>query len=230
MLALMASQEYERIVSMLANPEQREQGLLELSKSRLRTAASMAAPFLADRDAEVRQAAMECLLERGSRRYADRVARRLTDRDEIVRVTALECLASWKASAHWRKLTAMLRDPAPLVRGYAAWTLKELGATEAVPKLEKRVGRERNGVAKAGLYESLAVMTGEPRYIGRLCKLLTHNDDRTRAFAANSVVGVANANPGARPRLRAALSEALLREKNAGTREVLQQNLKLLPR
>ncbi len=124
----------------------------------------------------------------------------------------------------------MLRDPAPLVRRYAAWALKELGAAEAVPKLEKRVGRERNGVAKAGLYECLAVMTRESKYTKRLCRLLTHGDHQVRAFAANSILGVANANPRVRPELRAALSEALLVEKGAGIREVLRKNIEMLPR
>ena len=225
----MASEEYERVLAGLADPDTRFSTLADLQDSELRNAAAIAAPFLRDEDPEVRFFAVECLLARGGKRYANRVRPLLRDHDHLVRVSAVECVARWLIRDAWRRVLRLVRDRDDLVRGYAVWTLKELGAVEAVSKLRNRLGRERNVEVKAALLEALAVLDDDDKCARRLETLLKHTDKNVRDRAANCLVGVADyRKPEQFRRLRCSLQEAVLAERDKGVRLRLRQNLEML--
>lgn len=120
----------------------------------------------------------------------------------------------------------MLGGRSGLVRAYSAWALGRLGAQDARQALAKRLTKERDPTARAGLLESLVVLAGERTHFKALLALLGHPDYRVRCFTANSLVGVATSQ-----RLREveqALRAALERERTVAGREALRENLDVL--
>lgn len=223
---LTRSRDQLKIEALLSNPRRREDGLRQLAASSLRNAASIAATFLNDRDEFVRNAALECLRERGSRRYAIPVSEHLGDSAEIVRTSAIECLVAWGFRAATPQIAGLLLDRSPLVRAYAAWALGRLRARRAVVLLESRLRSERRKLARAGALEALAVLTRRDQYINELLTLLLDPDHAVRCFVANSLVGTVTSKT--KPRIISALREALSREATVAAKEAFRKNLAML--
>ena len=116
-----------------------------------------------------------------------------------------------------------------MVRSYAAWVLKELGAAGAIPKLRSRLGRERDPRVKASLLEALAVLDDDDKCARRLESLLEHLDGNVRGDAANCLIGVADLSRRAQwDRIRRSLEKAVLAEPNQVVKRRLRQNLEIL--
>jgi HEAT repeat protein len=221
--------EYDRLLAALASPETRYEALADLAESSLRNAAAIAAPFLRDEDPEVRYFAAECVLARGNASYAERMLPLLRDPDATVRVVAVECMARWRVHAAWRRVLRLIRDREPLVRGYAAWALMDLGAVEALPKLRRRLPRERSPEVKIWILGTLAALDDDDACAERVEKLLRHADENVRDSAANCLVGVADlAKPAQLRRFIRSLQEAILAETEAGVRARMRKNLERL--
>lgn len=215
-----------QVAALLDDPRTREDGLRLLEGSSIRNAASIAAKYIHDSDEFVRNTALECLRVRGDRRYAERVADCLSDKAEIVVVTAIECLVAWGARSLCARLVPLLDARSALVRAYSAWALGMFYTHEAETTLTRRLEVERDPIARAGILESLVRLTRNRTYLERLLRLLSHKNHAVRAFAANSLTGVATARTA--HLIRAALRDALDREDTLAGREALEKNLALL--
>jgi hypothetical protein len=117
-----------------------------------------------------------------------------------------------------------LEDRSALVRAYAAWGLGELRAKRFEDRLLSRLRRERQDIAKSGIYEALYALTQDLEFAeGVVSILLNSGDHRARAFASNSLVGIADART---TRMAVtALTEAIRSEKAPGIRKTLKGNL-----
>jgi HEAT repeat protein len=212
-----------RVERLLGAPETREDGLRLLADSSIRTAASLAAKHLQDSDEFVRNAALECLKERGGRRYADHVAECLRDKAEVVRITAIECLVAWGVRSLWPRLVKLLSDRSPLVRAYSAWALGQCRSRGAKGALTRRLKIERNPTARAGILEALVMLTRDRYYLEALLRSLSHKDYSVRCFAANSLVGVTTRKTI--KEVEGALRGALEQESTVAGREAIENSL-----
>jgi hypothetical protein len=130
-------------------------------------------------------------------------------------------------SSSARSLERALDDDAEVVRGYAGWALGRVGEVpSSTDKLRARLGAERSGVVSAGMLEGLYRLVKDEDDLEQLLAHLRSSDGETRAFASNSVLGVAS------PENVAMLSEALRRaadiERYPAIRQVLEANLATL--
>jgi HEAT repeat protein len=215
------------ITTRLRNPDEREAALRELTNSKLRDAASIAAGYLDDEDKFVRLYGLECLLRRGSRRYADRATAALRDSYDMVRVTAIQCLVAWRCRNRSSALRRLLRDRSPMVRAYAAWGLGSFRDRKSVPEIELGLSRERRDISKAGMLEALYLLTKRREFAHRLVGVLHDSGDhQARSFAANSLLGISDEYT--RELAVAALERAVRAEPAKGVREVIRANLREL--
>jgi HEAT repeat protein len=207
----------------IKSPASREAALREISQSRMRGAAGIAARYTKDRNQFVRSAALDVLKKSGGKAYSALAIDRLRDRAPGVRVCAIECLVEWRAGESIPDISSHISDRSPLVRAYAYWALGRLGARSLIGRLRERRALEKHGGAKAGLLEALVALGADDGAFEELTTLLKHDDYRVRCFAAESLLGVAR---GSRRRpVVTSLRDGLARERTVAAREVFTRSL-----
>lgn len=177
-----------------------------------RRASVVAARFVADESREVRVRAFESLSEHGEKRWSQLALRALDDSEGTVVATALECLVNWNVRRAARVIVPLLDHPDELTRSYAAWAIGKLGGADQIPVLRRHFRRVRDEVEGSALAEALFMLSRNTRYLDHLLRQLGSKRPQTRAFTANSLVGVANEKNFAR--VICALAHALQAEKS----------------
>ena len=193
----------------------RERALSTLPKGAAST--PVVVRLLRDPDPFVRDAALERLQGWDARRSLPLIVPSLRDPYEIARVTALECVASWGGLTHRRFVRPLLTDRSPLVRGYAAWALGELGGAGLQKELQQRFKLERHHLPRAALHEVLFRLTRDVRHLEALLRGLSSVNHRVACFAARSLSNCLTVDNSVA--VTAALKKAHKCDKRLGVRE-----------
>lgn len=177
---------------LLRSPRRRADVLAELRDCGGVNGTALASQYARDPDRETRMRAFEVLLKWGSDKYTDQAIRALRDEEDTVVATALQCLAEWSASQAVPAIGNLLKGESELSSAYAAWALGQLGARRFLPRLRRLVAHGSSTVVRTAAAEACAMLTAEPQFTRFILLQLSAPDPETRAFASNSLVGIAN--------------------------------------
>lgn len=176
---------------------------------------------LGARDPLLRGAAVAAVGRLREVKLSSHVRRMLSDRNKLVRVEALETLRDLGVVDACREIEDRLRnDSSGLVRGYAADTLAELCPQYPAGLLKERAACETIPWARAAILLALC-RSGQAEYLPAVLRSLRSQNYRIRCLVANGLEPLTDAEN--RPRIRAALLDALDREDSGTAREALQQ-------
>jgi len=184
----------KKIKLLLSSSKNREDGLELLKVSGYRNAASLASKYLDDGDSFVRQLAIECISERGGKRYGEQVANKLYDNEELVRIAAIEYLVENKVRK-CDEISKLLKDDSDLVRAYSGWALGMFHYVRALEEIKNIFKNEKDDLARSGLAEGLFYLTKDESYFQTLLDLFHTNYGEERNFIMNSLTGVAISSP-----------------------------------
>lgn len=140
---------------------------------------------LENRANEVRQLAVQTLVEIGDLRAVEPLLRSLNDWDPVVRATVVHGLAKlWKPAVE--PLTGLLKDWNHQVRSAAAQVLGQIGDRSAVPLLVHALG-DKEAEVRGSAAEALSKIGGEEtaRYV---VTALDAEDPRTREAAHHALL------------------------------------------
>lgn len=181
-----------------------------------------------DDDYEIRIAALACIGAVGSVASQSLVRGSLKDSEPLVRITAVEALVELGHPDEQTiySIQALLADERESVRAYAGWALGRIADSNVAHTMAAHLPNESSDVAKAGILEGLYKITNNEYYLNDLKHLVRSIDPEARAFASNSLVGVASrANVSA---LIRCLVDAVSSEVSPAIRSVMDGNLRTL--
>lgn len=153
----------EPIVALLHDPAERirREAAVSLGKLGEPRAASALAPMLSDPLFSIRVPAARALGKLG-KEGAAALRSALTQGDFKVRGLAAETLGKVGDPAALDDVAALLGDPVPAVRAYAAEALGRLERPEALPRLRDALSREKEGFPRREMEKAIALL-GEMR-------------------------------------------------------------------
>jgi HEAT repeat protein len=211
-----------------ADPLQRVALLRELTTTDPREARELARRFVDDEDHETRISALTCIGTLGDDASQPLVRRALADVEPLVRIAAIEALVELGSldEQTLEALQSLVSDEKESVRAYAGWALGRVGNVALAARLQTFLRDEPSAVARAGILEGLYRLTKQEPYLHTLETLLGSSDPEARAFASNSLVGVASRDNVRR--LIERLDAAAKAESYPAIRDVLEGNLRTL--
>ena len=179
--------------------------------------------LLSDSNYNVRCEAICSLKEISPIQSVHKVAQCLEDEDELVRINAAEYLGNSGSKSMTKLLLEKLNDTSELVRSYAATALGQIGQKETIPKIRKRLSKEKSELAKVGLLEALYLL-GIGSSMNVLISLLGSRNYQVRCSVVNTLCS--HITPKNLRRIRIALVSTLRKEKATAVKSTIQSRLK----
>lgn len=212
----------------LKDSSQHERLLDELQALRHPRALSVALRLLNDSNWATRAAAVSCVGALGDLSRVPEITRYMEDEERLVRIASIEAVVALGSvdEVGFARLLKRLEDESETVRAYAEWALGRLGNARAAAELSLRLDSEESDVARAGILEGVYRLSKLACYLELLKGVLSCQDPEARAFASNSLVGVASGENV--QGLIECLQDAVHVESLPAIRSVLEDNLDTL--
>lgn len=177
---------WDKIIPKISDkdPNLREEAAESLSFVKTKKSVRILEELLSDKNYNVRCAALNALSNLYAVDSLPKIIKCLNDKDELVRINAVECLGRFKNKTAIKVLIGKINDKSELVRSSIGSALGKIGDRRAKLPIKQRILKEKNELAKVGLFEGLYLL-GDKSYLDKLIGLLASPDYHVRCSVAH---------------------------------------------